>query len=114
MIYHMAKRKHFCWNMRQDRTNFPVGVAYQNTGFASFLPPAITFSTRDTVMSFKPAPSFLCEFFQHVDVNPQRSSDILPPLTCEVKQGMDRDNSTVKTSYSMQNLGKFKEMSKNA
>ena len=62
----------------------------------------------------KLASSFLCEFFQHVHVNPQWSSDILPPLTCEVKQGMDRDYSTVKTSYSMQNLGKFKEISKNA
>ena len=48
---------------------------------------------RDSVMSVKYvnklAPSFLCEFFQHVHVNPQWSSDVLPPPTCEVKQGVD-------------------------
>lgn len=38
-----------------------------------------------------------------------------PHLWSKTRRGhMDRDYSTVKTSYSMQNLGKFKEMSKNA
>ena len=47
MIYHMAKAKHFCWNMHQDKTNFLVGVGNQSEHRICFiLPPAITFSTE--------------------------------------------------------------------
>ena len=32
------KKTFLLWNMCQDRSNFPVGIANQNTGFASFCP----------------------------------------------------------------------------